>query len=79
MVNFLRSSLSVLAASLLAQQGLSLVFEDAEAPGAVNSLAGRGDDSIYSLFDRLKKDSWYWHGKRLARETMAGSISVNLV
>ncbi|PLB42338.1 uncharacterized protein BDW47DRAFT_122101 [Aspergillus candidus] len=77
MVNFLRSSLSVLAVSLLAQQGLSLVFEDAEAPAAVNSLAGRGDDSIYSLFDRLKKDSWYWHGSQNGHKTLA-NLTVDL-
>ena len=67
MVKFLRSWLpSGLLVSLLAQQGLSIVFEDAEAPDAVKPLLERGleqsEDAIFSSFDRLGKASWYWHG-----------------
>lgn len=67
MVKFLRSWLSSgLLVSFLAQQGLSLVFEDAEAPDAVKPLLERGTepskDAIFSSFDRLSKASYYWHG-----------------
>jgi hypothetical protein len=67
MVNIRRFWLSSsLILSLLAQQGLSIVFEDTDAPGAVNSLLERGDtsneDAAYSVFDRLSKDSYYWSG-----------------
>lgn len=67
MVKFLRSWLSSgLLVSFLAQQGLSIVFEDAEAPDAVKPLLERGiepsEDAIFSSFDRLSKASYYWHG-----------------
>lgn len=57
---------SSLVLSLLAQQGLSMVFEDTDAPNVVNPLLERGDqsneDAAFSVFDRLSKDSYYWSG-----------------
>jgi hypothetical protein len=67
MVNIRRFWLSSsLVLSLLAQQGLSMVFEDTEAPDAVNHLLESRDqsneDAAFSVFDRLSKDSYYWSG-----------------
>lgn len=66
MVNIRRSWLSSLALALFAQQGLSLVFEDADAPDAVDNLLQAGaqsnDDAAFSIFDRLSRDSYYWSG-----------------
>jgi predicted RNA-binding protein (virulence factor B family) len=67
MVNIRRFWLSSsLILSLLAHQGLSMVFEDTDAPDAVKSLFERGDqsneDAAFSVFDRLSKDSYYWSG-----------------
>ena len=67
MVKFSRSWLSSsLLACVLAQQGLSMVFEDAEAPDAFKPLLERGiepsEDSLFSSFNRLSKESYYWHG-----------------
>ncbi|KAJ5036333.1 hypothetical protein EN45_038440 [Penicillium chrysogenum] len=76
MVNIRRFWLSSsLILSLLAQQGLSIVFEDTDAPGAVNSLLERGDtsneDAAYSVFDRLSKDSYYWSASQNGHKTLA--------
>ncbi|KAF3028663.1 hypothetical protein E8E15_010708 [Penicillium rubens] len=76
MVNIRRFWLSSsLILSLLAQQGLSIVFEDTDAPGAINSLLERGDtsneDAAYSVFDRLSKDSYYWSASQNGHKTLA--------
>jgi len=67
MVNILRPWLSSsLILFFCAQQGFSLVFEDIKAPDAVKPLLERGlqssEDAIFSSFDRLSKDSYYWSG-----------------
>lgn len=67
MVNFLRYWLSSgLLVLSLAQQGLSLVLEDAEAPDGFKPLLERGtepsEDSTFSSFNRLSKESYYWSG-----------------
>ncbi|KAJ5466227.1 hypothetical protein N7530_010014 [Penicillium desertorum] len=76
MVNIRRFWLSSsLILSLLAQQGLSVVFEDTDAPGAVNPLLERGEtsseDAAYSVFDRLSKDSYYWSASQNGHKTLA--------
>lgn len=67
MVNFLPPWLSFsLILSLFVQQGLSLVLEDAEAPNVGKTLLERGvepsEDAVFSAFNRLSKDSYYWSG-----------------
>ena len=67
MVQFLRSWLSSsLLVLCLAQQGLSLVLEDAEDPAAIKPLLERetepSEDAIFSSFNRLSKESYYWSG-----------------
>ncbi|KAJ6072350.1 hypothetical protein N7467_010435 [Penicillium canescens] len=76
MVNIRRFWLSSsLILSLLAHQGLSMVFEDTDAPDAVKSLFERGDqsneDAAFSVFDRLSKDSYYWSGSQNGHKTLA--------
>ncbi|CAG7947191.1 unnamed protein product [Penicillium nalgiovense] len=76
MVNIRRFWLSSsLILSLLTQQGLSIVFEDTDAPGSVNPLLKRGDtsneDAAYSAFDRLSKDCYYWSASQNGHKTLA--------
>ncbi|KAL4920934.1 hypothetical protein BDW62DRAFT_220369 [Aspergillus aurantiobrunneus] len=76
MVNLRRSWLSSsLILSFLAQQGLSLVFEDADAPDAVDLLLGAGaqsnGDPDFSIFDRLSRDSYYWSGSQNGHKSLA--------
>ncbi|KAJ5366868.1 hypothetical protein N7541_000809 [Penicillium brevicompactum] len=76
MVNIRRFWLSSsLALALLAQQGLSMVFEDTDAPDAVNPLLASRDqsneDAAFSVFDRLSKDSYYWSGSQNGHKTLA--------
>ncbi|KAJ5171851.1 hypothetical protein N7492_004444 [Penicillium capsulatum] len=75
MVNIRRSWLSSsLILCLLAPQGLSLVFEDIQAPDAANHLLERdqsNEDAAFSIFDRLSKDSYYWSGSQNGHKTLA--------
>ncbi|OJJ07919.1 hypothetical protein ASPVEDRAFT_89152 [Aspergillus versicolor CBS 583.65] len=75
MVNIRQSWLSSLALALFAQQGLSLVFEDSDAPDAVDNLLQAGaqsnDDAAFSIFDRLSRDSYYWSGSQNGHKALA--------
>lgn len=67
MVNFLRYCLSSgLLVFSLAQQGLALVLEDTEAPDTFKPLLERGtepsEDALFSSYNRLSKESYYWSG-----------------
>lgn len=76
MVNIRRTWLSSsLALALFAQQGLSLVFEDTEAPDAVETLLQAGaqsnEDAAFSIFDRLSRDSYYWSGMTWSAQSIS--------
>ncbi|OQD80221.1 hypothetical protein PENANT_c038G00551 [Penicillium antarcticum] len=75
MVNIRRFWLSSsLIVCLFAQQGLSMVFEDTDAPDAAHHLLERdqlNENAAFSVFDRLSKDSYYWSGSQNGHKTLA--------